>query len=202
MKVYNNDIMYLKKARELLIDIDMVNGFLKEGALAAPSIMRIVPRQKELIEEALESEDTGVVFVKDSHSFRATEFKRYLEHCMAYSKEAELIDELKDYEKHARVYYKNSTNLIFAPGIMHDLLILNDLEEVKLMGCLSEVCVQNGAIGLRTFFDQHNRNVDVCVYSDAIDTFDAPDHEAEKVTEQALEDMTRNGIKVLRKRKN
>ena len=67
------------------------------------------------------------------------------------------------------------------------------------MGCLSEICVTNGGIGLRTFFDQNNMDVEVCVYADAIDTYDAPGHNADQVTEQALKMMEANGIKVLRK---
>ena len=68
------------------------------------------------------------------------------------------------------------------------------------MGCLSEVCVRNGGVSLRNYFDQNNRNVDVLVYADAIDTYDAPGHNAEEVTEQALKDMEANGIKVLGRR--
>ena len=33
MKAYNNNIESLKRVRELLITIDMVNGFVKEGSL-------------------------------------------------------------------------------------------------------------------------------------------------------------------------
>ena len=69
------------------------------------------------------------------------------------------------------------------------------------MGCLSEVCVENGAIGLRTFFDQINKDVEVCVHADAIDTFNAPGHDADMVTRDALARMQANGIKILGKRK-
>ena len=68
------------------------------------------------------------------------------------------------------------------------------------MGCLSEVCVENGAIGLRTFFDQINRDVEVCVHEDAIDTFDAPLHNADLRTKEALNKMEANGVKVLRRK--
>ena len=88
---------------------------------------------------------------------------------------------------------------MFAPGMQEDLLKAINLERIKLMGCLSEVCVKNGAISLRTFLDQYNKNVEVCVYEDAIDTFNAPGHDADLVNKNALEDMKANGIKILRK---
>ena len=68
------------------------------------------------------------------------------------------------------------------------------------MGCLAEICVENGAISLRTFFDQFNKNVEVCVYEDAIDTYNAPGHDREEVIKDALNKMEANGIKILRKK--
>ena len=47
--------------------------------------------------------------------------------------------------------------------------------------------------------DQVNRDVEVGVYADAIDTFDVPGHNAEEVTARALADMEANGVKVYRK---
>lgn len=202
MKTRKNDIAFLKDARELLICIDMVNGFVKEGALAAPSILRVVPRQLELLNDALESKDTGIVFIRDSHPENAIEFKTYGPHCIEGTKETKVIDELKYYENYALEYLKNSTNLMYAPNFMEDLLKFNNLEKLRLMGCLSEVCVENGAIGLRTFLDQHNKNTEVCVHADAIDTFDAPGHNADEITNNAIQRMQANGIKVLRRKPN
>lgn len=201
MKTFNNDIERLRKVRELLITIDMINGFVKEGTLASKSIMRIVPRQIELLKEAIDDDKTGMVFIRDSHSTDAIEFNTYPSHCVEGTKETEVIDELSEYEKYGLTYLKNSTNLIFAPRIQADLIKFDNLEKIRLIGCLSEVCVENGAIGLRTFFDQLNKDVQVCVHADAIDTFDAPGHVANLVTDNALERMQGNGIKILGKRK-
>lgn len=200
MKTYKNNIKYLKNIRELLIDIDMVNGFVKDGALAAPSIMRVVPRQIELLDEAFKSDDTGIAFIRDCHPVDAAEFNTYAVHCLEGTYETELIDELKLFAPYSLVYLKNSTNLIFAPNIQRDLVELEKLERVRLMGCLAEVCVENGAIGLRTFFDQINKNIEVCVHEDAIDTFDASGHNANEVIDNALNNMRANGIKILRKK--
>ncbi len=199
MKTINSEIKYLQNIKELLINIDMVNGFVKEGMLAAPSIQRIVPRQIELLEEALNSKNSGIAFVTDAHTTNAMEFKTYPKHCLLGTKESEIIDELKEYESTALHYLKNSTNLIFAPYLQEELLLLRHLEKVRLTGCLSEVCVLNGAIGLKTFFDEHDKNIEVCVHADAIDTYDAKNHNANEVTEKALHDMEANGIKILRK---
>lgn len=188
------------KIKNLVINIDMINGFVKEGTLAAPSIMRVVPRQQEILEEYKNAEDKGIIFIRDEHTKDAIEFKTFPEHCLKGSKESELIDELKEYYKDAYDFGKNSTNFVFAPGFQEQINKFENLETVTLMGCLSEVCVKNGGITLRNYFDQLNKDVDIYVSADAIDTYDAPGHNAEEVTAQALKDMEANGIKILGRR--
>lgn len=198
MKTTNNRIEKLKEAKRLIIVVDMVKGFVEEGKLAAPSINRVVDKQIEILDRALNSDDTGIAFIRDCHSKDSVELKRYDVHCLAGTKETEVIDRLKPFEKFSLEYFKNSTNFIFAPGMQSDLLSLEKLQSVELIGCLSEVCIENGAIGTRTFFDQYNKDIDVCVYEDAIDTFGAPGHNADEVTKNAIEHMKSNGIKILK----
>lgn len=184
--------------KKLVINIDMINGFVKEGSLSAPSIMRIVPRQLEILDAARNNPAVEIIDIRDCHTDDSIEFKTFGIHAVDGTPEVEQIDELKGYAD--RVFYKNSTNLIFAPGLQEYLLNnKTSLKRVEIMGCLSEICVLNGGIGLRTFFDQNNMDVEVCVHRDAIDTYDAPGHDADLVTEQATNMMKANGIKVLRK---
>ena len=189
----------LKEIRELLVVVDMVNGFVKEGSLATPSIMRIVPRIEKLLNYYLEKEFGGIAIVRDSHSKNAVEFNVYGSHCIEGTKESELIDELKFVEPYALTYLKNSTNLVFAKNFMNDLSKMENLERIGFTGCLSEVCVENGAISTRNLLDEWNRNTEVGVYSDAIDTYDAENHQSDLITKDALNRMNRNGVKIYRK---
>lgn len=198
MKTTNNRIEKLKEAKRLIIVVDMVKGFVEDGKLAAPSINRVVDKQIEILDEALKSEDTGIAFIRDCHTKDSVELKRYLEHCIKGTKEPEVIDKLKPFERFSLEYFKNSTNFMYAPGMQSDLLSFEKLKRVELIGCLSEVCVLNGAVGIRTFFDEYNKDIDVCVYEDTIDTFDAPGHNADEVTKNAIDHMKANGIKILR----
>ena len=202
MKIINN---YLtaeeeKGIEELAINIDMVNGFVKKGALAAPSIMRVVPRQQEILDEYLKADNKAIMFIRDEHDEDSVEFKTFGPHCIKGSGEELVIDELFTYYENALDVNKNSTNFVFGNGFQEHIQRLKNLKRVLLMGCLSEVCVKNGVITLRNYFDQLNRDVDIYVAEDAIDTFDAPGHEAEEVTARAIEDMKANGIKVYGKK--
>ena len=199
MKNLKRDLKELKEIRELLVVIDMVNGFVKEGSLASPSIMRIVPKIQELLNKYLEKNNSKIIFVRDSHPENAEEFKIYGPHCIEGTKETEVIDELKFAEKDAYTYFKNSTNLVFANNFINDLINMKSLENIDFCGCLSEVCVENGAISTRNLLDELNRNVIVGVHADAIDTYDAPGHERNAINQIAINRMERNGVKIYRK---
>lgn len=193
----------LKEVKNMLVVIDMVKGFVDEGTLAAPSIKRVIPRQLELLEEYKNDENGLNVFVRDTHDEDSIEFKTFPPHCLRGTAETEVTDDLKAYVDGAADFEKNSTNFMLAPGVIEFFNKLDNLEKVAFVGCLSEVCVKNAAITARNYFDQTNRDVEVGVYEDAIDTFDAPGHEADEVTAQALKDMAANGVKIYeRKRGN
>ena len=193
----------LKEIKNMLVVIDMVKGFVDEGTLAAPSIKRVIPRQIELLEEYQEDPNGLNVFVRDTHDEDSIEFKTFPPHCLRGTAETEVTDELKPYTEDAVDFEKNSTNFMLAPKVLDFFNECENLEKLAFVGCLSEVCVKNAAITARNYFDQVNRDVEVGVYTDAIDTFDAPGHNADEVTTQALKDMNANGVKIYeRKRGN
>ena len=66
-----------KELESLLIVVDMINGFIKEGKMADPYISHIIPGIKDLVERNLE-EGSGVAFIKDAHNDNAEEFKKFL----------------------------------------------------------------------------------------------------------------------------
>lgn len=178
---------------KLLIVIDMVKGFVEEGTLASPSIKRIIPENVRLVDKFL-NEGNQVIFIRDTHNKDAREFNLYAPHCVEGTNETELVDELKVYEDRAKVYRKNSTNFMFAPNFIEDLNKYEDLSEIVLAGCLSEVCVKNGGISLVNYLDQINSNIKVYVDKSGIDTYDAPNHSKDEITNNAIKEMEKNGI--------
>ncbi len=185
-----------EELEELLIVVDMVNGFVREGVMSSKNIEHIIPRIKELIEKTREKEE-GVMFIKDTHYEDSLEFKKFPPHCIKGTSESELVSELRPYEKEAMVYEKNSTSTIFAPGFMDDIEKMKKLREVIVTGCCTDICVLNLVIPLTNYFDQNNRDVSIKVYEDAVETFDAPNHSAKEYNEMSLKLMRQAGIKVL-----
>ncbi len=188
------------QVEELVFDVDTLKDFMDEGgALADPGERRIVPRCIEVLDDAINSPNKAVVLIKDCHSYYSVEIKFYGVHSIKGKEGAEEIDEIKPYETKSFVFRKNSTNFMWAPGMIEFLLLFKNLKRVKIIGVLSCKCVDNGAVSLKTFFDEMNRDVEVEVLADAIDTYDAPGHDRVAYTESAIKHMEYNNIKVLGK---
>ncbi len=178
--------------------IDMNNGFCEEGNLADPSIKEIVPNIIPIIKNSIEKNYAFFV-VNDKHTKDSVELKRYPDHCMG-DKESDTIKELAVYEEYADgFFYKNSTCALFAPGMMDTILKMNNLKEIIITGCCTDICIQNFALTLRNFLDQFNMDVDVVVPKDAEETDHIDNvHDRKENNERAYTVMENAGIKLVK----
>ena len=188
----------LKEIRELLIIVDMVNGFVREGIMADPYIEHIIPEQIRLIKEFLEKKE-GIAFVKDVHSEDSIEFKTFPKHCVKGTSEAEVIDELKSFEEDVLVYEKNSTSAMFAKNFLRDIDEMINLRNIVITGCCTDICDLNLAIPLKNYFNEYNREVDIYVPVNAVETYDAPNHNRAEYNEIAFKLMKQSGLKLVKK---
>ena len=182
-----------KDIKKLLINVDMVKGFVKTGAMSDPYIQHIIPEHIKLMKE----NEGAIVIIKDTHKENCREFKRYPVHCVEGTEESELADELKEFEKDALVYEKNSTSTIYAENFLSDIDKMESLEEVIIIGCCTDICILNLAIPLQNYFDQKDRNITITVPKNAVETYDAPYHNREEYNEMALKLMKQAGINLL-----
>lgn len=190
----------INKVEELLIVVDMVNGFVVEGPMADPYIQTIIPSIRREMINFINDEKKEVVVIKEGHNKGAVEFNSYPEHCVAGTKEAELVDGLKDLEKYARVFLKNSTSAIWAEGFM-DLIkqyVVNPkFKRIVITGCCTDICVMNLAIPLKMFFNQFNIDVEVMIPENAVETFHIPGvHERKEWNGMSLKILQQAGIKI------
>ena len=202
MKNVKNLNMYKK----VLIVVDMVNGFVREGALADEHIAGTIEAQKNLIKKYKE-EGQLIIFIKDTHAMDSVEHDRFggAVHCIEGTKEAELVDELKPYEntENTITLEKNSTSYIWAENkeegynFVDVLNGLENVEEIEVVGCCTDICITNGVLPMMNYFDQKNRRVAVTLYQDAIDTFEIPGvHNRKQYEEAAYLLLQQQGAKV------
>lgn len=170
-----------------LFVVDMINGFVKEGAMHDCKIMDIVP----VILNQVKEFEGDCYFIRDAHDQEAIEFKSFPCHCIKGSSESEVIDELKPFVQHEIL--KNSTNAFHAI----DKGLFDKYDEIVLCGCCTDICVLQFALSLKTYLNQIDNSSKVKVLKDGVATYDAPHHKAEGYHMMALKLMEQSGIELV-----
>ena len=99
----------------------------------------------------------------------------------------------------ALMHEKNSTSAIFSKGLLENIEKMKKLEEVVVVGCCTDICVINLAIPLQNYFDEKNRDISIVVPTNAVETYDSPNHNAEEYNNWAFKGMNQAGIKLVKK---
>lgn len=174
--------------------VDMINGFIKEGALHDEAILSCVsPIQALLAKLSCRS-----IFIADSHPPQTREFISYPQHCVIGTSESEVIEELQPFVE--RLFRKNSTNTFtcqdFQSFLQEELFRYDD---IVLTGCCTDICILQFALCLNAWLNEHNQSQKrIIVAMDAVDTYDIPGiHDAIEWNTFAIKNMEANGILVV-----
>ena len=166
---------------DVLIVVDVLNGFCKEGNLASPRCQAAIPRIKATVEARRRAGD-ALIFLADTHDPNDREFEVFPVHCVRGTSEAEVVSELHPFLKGARLIRKRRYSGFFETDLDR---LLGELkpEQVTVIGVCTDICV------LHTVADLRNRDYRVTVIADAVETFDGPGHPAGAVQRFALDHM-------------
>ena len=184
-----------EELEELLVIVDMVNGFIKYGNMADPDINKITPRIKEIVESFIAKKE-GIAFIKDTHDESSIEFKKFPPHCIKGSGEEEVIDELKMFENYGLSYEKNSTSTIYAKNFISDIEKMKKLKEVIITGCCTDICILNLAIPLINYFDENNKDINITVYKNMVETYNSDLHDRMEYNSFSFKLMKQAGINI------
>ncbi len=182
--------------KDLLVVVDMVNGFVKGGALADPNINKITPAIIAKIEKA-KKEGATIIAFRDCHEENDEEFKSYPPHCIKGTWESELIDELKPYEKDMIIIDKNTTNG-FNTKKMREILDNNNIKNIDITGCCTDICVYDLATSLMRHNALKRISMNISVSENCVDTFTLPGHDANEVNQKTLKELEELGVNVFR----
>lgn len=181
--------------KPIIFVVDMINGFINEGALHDEAINDISDQIVDVVKE----NEHRVIFIKDSHPETTREFLSYPPHCISNTAQSEIIDELKPY-----VYEemrKNSTNTFTSPDFEEFLETrIYDYEDIIIMGCCSDICILQFALCLNSWLNEHNEEEKrIIIPIDCIDTYHIEGvHDAKSCNEFSISNMAMNGIHVVR----
>ena len=189
----------LEKIERMAVVIDMIDGFVKYGAMHDKEIGKIIPAQIELLEK-MQDEKSIIAIVKDSHEKGCKEFNSYPEHCVKGSGEENLVEELRMFENEdSLVYEKNSTSVVHVPKFFEDIKKMKNLKEIIFMGCCTDICVFDAVNPTNTYINEHNLNIQVTVPKDVVETYNSETHNREEYNEIAFKLMSQAGVNIVDK---
>lgn len=165
-------------ATTAIFGADIINGFLREGALASERIDTITQPVLDLVNRAWDHGVREYVFLQDTHPEDTPEFNAYPPHAIAGTSESEMIPELAalPFADHFTIIEKNSLH----PAVETEFDAWwdehMDLRTAIVIGDCTDLCVTALAMHLRLRANALGiQDFQVVVPVDCVDTFDIPD---------------------------
>lgn len=183
-------------SKTALIIIDIINGFVKEGALKSTRVESIVPEISKLMKRCI-GQNIPVLAFADCHSNESPEFDFYPAHCIRGTYESEVVEEIKDIGRYELIP-KNSTNGFLEDQFQEWLKKHTDIKNYIVVGDCTDICIMQFVLTLKAYFNMKNIKADIYVPKDAVDTFDLNPHNGDLMNIFALYTMMANGIRVIK----
>lgn len=189
-------ISQFDKKRTALVVIDVVNGFVREGAMKSERIEEIVSPVLNTV-EAFRNNSMKIIAFADCHSENSSELTHFPKHCLADTSESEIIDEIKNAGGYILIN-KNSVNGFFAPDFEKFMNENPDINTYVVCGDCTDICVMNFCLTLKAYYDQQNKPSEIIVPIDSVETYDdCATHNGDLMNIVALEMMNTAGIKII-----
>ena len=200
---------------------DMINGFCKEGALASPRVDAISQPVADLFARMYGVGVRKFVLAQDAHHEQAKEFKVFPPHAIQGTPEAETITELLalSFSEIFEVCKKNSLSPA-VPGIggwFGQYCLMNDFQTAIAVGNCTDLCLRELAMYLCMWANTSHCDVRIIIPANCVQTFHMPPEVARAIEQehglsqgavkphpgdlmhvQALYEMSRNGIEVVK----
>lgn len=185
---------HIKTESTALIIIDIVNGFVREGAMKNELVEDIIEPAVALMKFSKEH-NMPVLFMGDCHDNDSPEFDAYPKHCLKGSTEAEPVDEIK--EEGGYIYMpKKSTNPFFSEGFKEWLEENPQITDFIVTGTCTDICVMQFCLTLKAWFNNNNKKSDIILPLNAVETFDQGGHNITLTNTMAVYFMEQMGIDV------
>lgn len=184
--------------KSVLFIIDMNNGFAKSGPLSSKRVEKLIPSIVEDV-EIFNSFNNPIIVFTDSHKKECLEFKSYPIHCLENSYESEIVDEIKQFND-IMIIKKSSTNAFLEEETKKyiDSFVRDGYKNFVLCGCITEVCVKQFAQTLKAYLNVINKDINVIVPINSVDTYDSPEHNADIINLFSFYEMNSCGIKIVK----
>ena len=178
----------------LHVIVDMINGFVKEGALSSCEVLSINESVADFT-RFCKYEGIQTIALADEHTKDSTEFSTYPVHCLKGTAESALTNEIANADENITVFGKNSTNGYLEPQVA-DFINNSGKDTFIITGDCTDMCVIQFALTLKADFNRRNVPCRVIVPYDLTATCSLPNHDPELAEIMALYIMHTNGIEI------
>ena len=181
-RTYNN-------SRCAVIILDMVDGFCSHGALYSPRMKGLIDR----VVGALDYLPNAIkFFINDVHTPDSLEFSDYPPHCHTLEEQKIVSDIARN---KGVIIEKDSTNGIFNFLKYADVSLYDNY---LIMGDCTDICILQFSLSLKAYFNEIKKAANVLVFTDYVDTYDAPMHNAELMNIFAFKNMEQSGVRIFK----
>ncbi len=187
----------------LVVIMDMNNGFAKEGALYSPRTEKLIQPIADFCKSKAETEGWTILALSDSHDPSDIEFGDFPPHCIAGTPESEVVSEIKPYCDLILPKYTTGGFFEIQEAAKSDPRYdLSSYDEIHVVGCCTDLCIFNFSLITQKYmeFNYHNKNIrkapKIIVHKSLIDTYDTIGHSAEKLNQFFPGHMVLNGIEI------
>ena len=178
--------------KSLLVIVDIVNGFVREGAMASPLVEDIILPVVSLMEKCQDKKIPSVAFA-DCHAADCAEFASFPPHCVKNTSESEIVDEIKKAGGYTLIE-KNSTNGFHEKSFTDYLDGKSGVDTFIVTGDCTDICVMQFCLTLKTRYTAQNKNIRIIIPVNCVETYDAPWHDADFTNIAAYKLMKDSGI--------
>lgn len=194
-KAQKIDLKDLMPEKTALVIVDMVNGFAREGALMSPDVEKLIPGITELLRECKDKKIQALAFA-DCHTEASPEFEAYPIHCLKGTSESEIVDEIRRTGGYMLIP-KNSTNGFLEEEFQGWLKDNTEIKNFIVTGDCTDICIQQFAISLKTWFNKQNSKSRIIVPMNTVDTYDLGTHNRDLMNLMAFYNMMINGVEIV-----
>lgn len=178
-----------------IIVVDMTNGFVKEETSANEDIIKVNDDIADFITIS-RGKKIDVFALADRHDKGYYENEFLLHNFENDSEDCQLTEEIIEAGK-ITVINKNSSN-----GFLEDEFkekVLDRYTNYIIVGCCTDICVQQLALTLKAEFNRQNIVKRVIIPKNLVATYDSVAHNSEITQLMALYNMSINGIEIVQK---